>query len=183
MMDLELTCEKPAAFGTLLGTASIAGTAIEVFANGPNATGEQAHSTDSLGRYLGLKYQCVELVRRFVWLHHGINLALLWREGNAEDWNANADIMNLRRIAPAQARTGDIVTFTGGPHGHIALVSATSVSAAGPNGFTIAQQNLFNDARDLAVDLGPAILAGNATLAGRDGNCYSFQSFLRVGDA
>lgn len=168
-------------FGTLLGTRHIAGTQIDIFSNGANRRPDDIpHSHDDLGRYLGLKYQCVEFVRRFIWLHHGINLAQYWRAGNADAWVENARRMRLRPVSPGTARPGDIAVFTGGPHGHVAIVQDIDHDG---RGFTLTGQNLFNDPRDIAVALTRAMVAGEATLAGGHGNCYSFHSFLRVDDA
>lgn len=87
-------------------------------------------SCDGWGTY-GLQYQCVEYVRRFYFLVKGIET----REGKMERrWNGNANTYfrtaaqkgldafeNGGKVRP---QPEDILTFAGGPYGHVAIITA-----------------------------------------------------------
>jgi hypothetical protein len=87
-------------------------------------------SCDGWGTY-GLQYQCVEYVRRFYFLVKGIET----REGKMERrWNGNANTYfrtaerkgldafeNGGKVPP---QPEDILTFAGGPYGHVAIITA-----------------------------------------------------------
>jgi hypothetical protein len=87
-------------------------------------------SCDGWGTY-GLQYQCVEYVRRFYFLVKGIET----REGKMERrWNGNANTYfrtasqkgldafeNGGKVHP---QPEDIITFAGGPYGHVAIITA-----------------------------------------------------------
>jgi surface antigen len=87
-------------------------------------------SCDGWGTY-GLQYQCVEYVRRFYFLVKGMET----REGKMDRrWNGNASTYfktaaekgldafeNGGQIPP---QPEDIITFAGGPYGHVAIITA-----------------------------------------------------------
>ena len=81
----------------------------------------------------GLQYQCVEYVRRFYHLVKGIET----REGRMEKrWNGNADtyfktasekgLSAFPNGGPVPPRPDDILAFSGGPYGHVAIISAVT---------------------------------------------------------
>jgi surface antigen len=87
-------------------------------------------SCDGWGTY-GLQYQCVEYVRRFYFLVKGMET----REGKMDRrWNGNAstyfktasqkglDAFENGGVVPPQPE--DIITFAGGPYGHVAIITA-----------------------------------------------------------
>jgi surface antigen len=92
--------------------------------NGKN-TGT-GYSCNGVGEY-GLQYQCVELVMRHFKTHWGLR----WY-GNAKDLLANApkdkvDVhMNGSGVAPIP---GDMIVWTKGTYGHVALVTAVRSNA------------------------------------------------------
>ena len=117
--------------------------------------------------------QCVELVRRYIYKKHNINLARKWRNGNACDWLDNIDSMGLVQISPENAREGDIVTFTGGLYGHIGLLIKEG------EGLYMVSQNFYNDSRDIKTFLPPEIFNRKSSLQPCN-NKYHFQSILRI---
>lgn len=92
--------------------------------------GNPDESCHGWGTY-GLQYQCVEYVRRFYYLVKGIET----REGKMQRrWNGNANTYfktasqkgldafeNGGNIRPEPE---DILTFAGGPYGHVAIITA-----------------------------------------------------------
>lgn len=163
-------------FGTRLGAVTIDGVEIDVFSNGEctHVSGEK--SFDAAGNYMGIRYQCVEFVRRYLYLRHGKNLAMLWQDGNACDWFDNRATMGLTAVPCTEARAGDVVTFTGGKWGHVAIVSEV-----GPDGsFYIAQQNFMNAPVDQRFCLAPAVLAAQSSVKDATGADYCLQSILRL---
>ncbi len=81
----------------------------------------------------GLKYQCVEYVRRFYHLIKGVET----REGMpGRGWDGNADtyfktagekgLDALKNGGPAPPLPDDIVTFKGGTHGHVGIITAVT---------------------------------------------------------
>lgn len=161
-------------FGVMLGSVTIDGTEIDVFSNGACTHVSDARCFDRDRNYMGIQYQCVEFVRRYIYLRHGKNLALLWQDGNACDWYDNRAAMGLTAIPPSEARIGDIATFTGGKWGHVAVVSEVSGS-----NIYIAQQNFLNAPADARFALTPEVLSKVAPVQDADGNFLYFQSFLR----
>lgn len=169
---------KPAPFGTHLGRVVIAGVETDVFSNGDTAHVGTQHSLDDNGKFLGVKYQCVEFVRRYTWLRHGINLASYWQGKHASEWADYTSFraMGLANVSPTDVAPGDIAVFSGGAHGHVAIVADEDA-----HGFTaITGQNLYNDARDLMTPLTPEIINIQAPLNDAAGNSYYLKSFLRL---
>jgi len=89
-------------------------------------------SCDGRSAY-GLQYQCVEYVRRFYHLVKGVET----REGTLEKrWNGNANtyfktaaakgLDAFKNGGPTPPLPDDILVFQGGPHGHVAIVTAVT---------------------------------------------------------
>jgi len=78
----------------------------------------------------GLKYQCVEYVRRFYHLVKGIETrdgmpGRGW-DGNANAYYSSAGEMGLEALVnggPTPPLPDDIITFEGGVHGHVAIIT------------------------------------------------------------
>lgn len=81
----------------------------------------------------GLQYQCVEYVRRFYHLVMGIET----REGMMEKrWNGNANtyfktaaqkgLDAFENGGPIPPKPNDILTFQGGPYGHVAIITVVA---------------------------------------------------------
>ncbi|MFQ5578983.1 MAG: CHAP domain-containing protein [Nitrospiria bacterium] len=81
----------------------------------------------------GLKYQCVEYVRRFYHLVKGIETrggmpGRGW-DGNANTYFKSAGEMGLEAMengGPTPPLPDDIISFTGGAHGHVAIITAVT---------------------------------------------------------
>lgn len=164
-------------FGTKICDISIRGTEVELFSNGACHHVAKDYSHDSIGQYLGLKYQCVEFVRRYIYLAYRINLANKWHDGDAKDWYANRKLMNLDAIELDNVKDGDIVTFTGGKWGHIGVIWKIDADC-----ITIASQNFFNDARDGDFSVPKQYFIVGQPITDANENNFIFQSFLRVSE-
>ena len=83
---------------------------------------------------LGLKYQCVEFVKRYYYEFYGHKMPDPW--GHAVDFfdplledgqrNTRRDLIQYRNPSPSQPKVGDLVVFAGsyaGGYGHVAIVS------------------------------------------------------------
>ncbi len=111
------------AFGKKLATVTVKGIPLDIFSNGTPEFVSTDYQVDREGHYLGLKYQCVELIRRYLYELTGINFARRWQEGHAQDWFLFATMMKLTKIPIEDVTEGDIICFSGkAPHGHIGIV-------------------------------------------------------------
>lgn len=161
-------------YGTLIETVNITNLNIDIFSNGSDSFLSNDVSIDSEGSYLGIKYQCVEFVRRYIYNKYKVNLAQRWRRKDALDWFSNREKMNLISLDIKSSLPGDIITFTGGIYGHVGVIKSIE-----KGGLVICGQNLFNDQRDAGYFLSFENTdhqnhALTSTLQG-----HSFQSILR----
>lgn len=164
-----------AAFGTPLGKPTIDGIAIDVYSNGDCRFVSDSKTYDAAGGYLGIAYQCVEFVRRFVYMRHGVNLAGRWQEGDARDWFDCRETMGLAVVSADEARAGDILTFTGGKWGHVGIVADREGDA-----LLMTSQNFLNNAEDVGLCLSSGLLKGAETVRDALGTEMAFQSVLRL---
>jgi uncharacterized protein YkvS len=134
---------KIVTYGKKLSQIKILDTKLDIFSNGNCLEIRKENTYDKQKHYLGLKYQCVELVRRFIYLQYNINLAKKYR-GNAKDWYKNSKLMNLKKIEIDNAKIGDLITFTGGEFGHIAIINNIC-----DKNLYIISQNFKNNHEDL----------------------------------
>lgn len=125
-----------APFGTTLikGTDWYQGRGVDVVSNGGNGC---ASGCAVRGAY-GTKYQCVELVNRFVRTQNWVTANIM---GNARDILAKAPgaVFDKHLAGDGyQPVPGDIITWTGGSsgYGHVAVVSSV-----GPKGVIFVEQN------------------------------------------
>jgi len=162
-------------YGTLLGTVNINSVKLDVYSNGSCTNVSDEPSLDNEGEYMGMKYQCVELARQFIYNSSGRNLALVWQGGDAKDWLANREVMKLEAPDLSDAKVGDIITFSGGNWGHVAVVSSISDDV-----IHITQQNFLNDTGDLDYSIKIDTLKNNAEIFDANGAPYKFQSLLRM---
>lgn len=128
-------------FGTNVGGFN----GITIYSNGDPNNVSSANNSSS-GVITGMKWQCVEFVRRYYLEVFKINLRPLYAGGNANTWYDHADDMHLAKYANGSAsnpRIGDIMVSAGGPSGHIAIVSSVS-----DNQVCVVEQNFHNDSRD-----------------------------------
>lgn len=162
-------------YGSLIKNISVTGTDISIFSNGSESFMSKEISVDRHGAYLGIKYQCIEFVRRFIELKHQVNLAKRWRAKNASDWYSNRSLMMLESVDIQESLPGDIITFTGGDYGHIGIISNVD-----KDGLTFCGQNLFNNTKDAAFFLPFSSLYNYLLLDEPKLKAYSFQSVLRL---
>jgi surface antigen len=108
------------------------------------------------GYNIGLKYQCVEFVKRYY--YERLNHKMPDSYGHAKDFfdstlkdggkNIKRNLIQHQNNGSSQPRTGDILVFSGtvfNPYGHVAIVSEVT-----PNNIEIVQQNPgpFNSSRE-----------------------------------
>ncbi|MFQ5596664.1 MAG: CHAP domain-containing protein [Nitrospiria bacterium] len=78
----------------------------------------------------GLRYQCVEYVRRFYHVVKGIETREnAWRRSHADTFFRTADEKGLKAFengGPAPPLPDDILTFQGGMYGHVAVITAVT---------------------------------------------------------
>lgn len=99
------------------------------------------------GYNLGLKYQCVEFVKRYYYEHYNHKMPDVW--GHAVSFfnsalphntlNAKRGLMQYHNGGDVAPQKGDLAVFGAtafNPYGHVAIVAATS-----ENSVTIIQQN------------------------------------------
>lgn len=93
--------------------------------------------------YTGLKWQCVEFVRRFYWINYG---KFIGNNSNAKDFYSNAPNWGMRAYpngGTVGPRVGDIIVFgpsATNPNGHVAIpVKVTSKY------ILLVQQNVYGD--------------------------------------
>lgn len=138
--DLSQAVNPSGSFGTYsngsmpaCGTVMASFGATKAYSNGKN-TGT-GYSCAGAGSY-GLQYQCVELVQR----HFKTNWGLRWW-GNAKDLLNNAPKASVDVYYNGDAAhppvPGDMIVWTSGTYGHVALVTAVSSS-----GVSIIEQNV-----------------------------------------
>lgn len=127
------------------------------------------------GTYIGIKWQCVEYVRRYYYNIYGLDLASLHR-GDANTFYNNAGKMGLEKIqngATAPPAVGDILVSNGGNYGHVAIVR----SVFGNQVCTI-QQNFSNTDQDSNRCLSLSVNDGHFTVSGFSA-MYPIKGWLR----
>lgn len=129
------------------------------------------------GTYTGIKWQCVEYVRRYYLTVYNTDLASK-HIGDANTWYDNASKMGLTSYRNSSTtsipQTGDILVSNGGKYGHIAIVKSVSNNKV----YTI-QQNFSNDYNDTdrALDISTDS-KGRYTVKGFS-RSYSIKGWLR----
>ncbi|MFK7806850.1 MAG: CHAP domain-containing protein [Saprospiraceae bacterium] len=139
--------EKPG-IGTIIDRFN----GVAIYYNG-NLRNTDGRNVTSDGYNLGLKWQCVEFVKRYYYLRHGHRMPDPW--GHAVDFydkklsdNSHNRKRNLRQFknpSKHKPKVDDIIVFgpeDGNPFGHVAIVSKV-----GPNYIEIVQQNVGQQSR------------------------------------
>ena len=163
-------------YGQKVSDVKIGNTKIALFSNGSCNFVSNESSFDNENNYLGMEYQCVEFVRRYIYLTHNKNLALKWSDGDAVDWYDNRGEMNLEEVHYSDANIGDIITFTGGLWGHVGVISKINHN----KDIRICSQNFYNDIRDIDTIISMDILQGREEIKDATGTGFKFQSVLRI---
>jgi hypothetical protein len=159
-----------ASFGTNLGSFN----GVTAFSNG--SAGHYSGVSNTVnGIYTGIKWQCVEYVRRYYLIVFGMDLGSLYR-GNANTWYDNASQMGLSRYpngSTTAPQVGDVITSRGGSFGHVAIIrSVTS------NQVCTIQQNFSNETSDTNRCLSLSVSGGTYTVGGFNSS-YPIQGWLR----
>ncbi len=127
---------QAADFDVLLGTYN----GVEIRSN-ETATYNSRTNNSVGGVITGLKWQCVEFVRRYYLQTYDINLRSMYT-GDANTWFDHAADMNLAanpQGSTVRPEIGDILTSDGGPSGHIAIIRSVTDSQV-----CVAEQNFNN---------------------------------------
>ncbi len=127
------------------------------------------------GEYTGIKWQCVEYVRRYYLVVYGMNLYVGYMD--AKDFYDNVSTMGLESYSNGGSispQVGDILVSDGGDTGHVAIVQSVSDEEV----CTI-QQNWSNDITDTNKCLTLTVSDGKYTVEGFSDN-YPIQGWLRA---
>jgi surface antigen len=155
-------------FGTYLGQFA----EVAAYSNGSALYASYVNNSVN-GIYTGMKWQCVEYVRRYFLSTFNTDLASKYN-GNANYWYTNAAAMGLEQYAnggTTPPQVGDILCATGpSSNGHVAIIKRITGSKI----FT-AQQNFANDSTDLDKPLTLTVSNGTYTVSGYTG----IQGWLR----
>lgn len=124
---------------------------VAVFDNGLLVVKSHGRHYADDGYYYGQKWQCVEFVKRFFHQAHGHKMPDVW--GHAKDFwdegvrqgamNKKRGLLQYRNGGPVPPVAGDLVVFTNGGYGHVAIVTAVS-----SNSVEVIQQNIAGRPRD-----------------------------------
>ena len=141
-----------------VGTVIDSFNGVKVYYNGKISNIEGRNLTDD-GYNLGLKYQCVEFVKRYYYeyYHHKMpdsyGNAKDFFDGNVKDGELNVDrnLIQCNQPSKFKPQVGDLLIFDGhqgNPYGHVAIVSKLS-----ENSIEIIQQNpgIAGKSRDILV--------------------------------
>ena len=162
--------------GTLIQKVQIGNTSINVYSNGRSDFVNEEKSYDKEGNYLGIRYQCVEFVRRYIYKRDNINLALYYSEGNADAWYKNKKAMKLKDVTLKEVQIGDILCFRGGHTGHIAIVSNID-----EKNIYMTSQNLYNTKEEIHFPLEKkAFFKKDIQLKNQIGEINILEGVLRV---
>ncbi|MEI7503115.1 MAG: CHAP domain-containing protein [Paludibacter sp.] len=130
---------------------------VTVFYNGNSNGYIKGRNITNDGYNLGLKYQCVEFVKRYYYeyLHHKMPNS----HGNAKDFynkslmdghrNLQRDLIQYRNPSKTKPKVNDLIIFAGNkfnPFGHVAIISKVA-----DNEIEIVQQNTGSTRATLAL--------------------------------
>lgn len=118
---------------------------VAVYDNGPLVAKSHGRHYSKEGYYFGQKWQCVEFMKRFLYEALGHRMPDVW--GNAKDFfddslptgalNPKRGLLQYRNGGPTSPLPGDVLVFTNGAYGHVAIVCLV-----GTNQIEVIQQNI-----------------------------------------
>lgn len=125
---------------------------VPVYHNGIVITQTQGRHYASNGYYYGQKWQCVEFVKRYYHDHYKHKMPNVWGHAksfyNAElkhgELNQERQLLQYKNGNDEIPKTGDLVVFTYGGYGHVAIVSKVDASK---QFVEIVQQNILGKPR------------------------------------
>lgn len=107
---------------------------IAVYYNGKNFKHTAGRNLTADGYNLGLKYQCVEFIKRYYYYHYNHKMPNAF--GNAKDYfddnlgdvgfNEKRGLYQYRNVRKSSPKAGDIIVYgpyNGNPYGHLAIVA------------------------------------------------------------
>lgn len=125
---------------------------VAVYDNGPMIARSHGRHYAGDGYYYGQKWQCVEFVKRYFHQAHQHRMADVW--GHAKEFfddavphgqlNSRRGLAQYRNGGAEPPRAGDLVVFTNGFYGHVAIVSAVR-----SNQIEVIQQNILGRPREV----------------------------------
>jgi surface antigen len=125
---------------------------VAVYDNGPLIAKSHGRHFGGDGYYFGQKWQCVEYVKRFFHQAHDHRMPDVW--GHAKEFFDDAvpwgqvsprrGLVQFRNGGAEPPRAGDLVVFTNGFCGHVAIVCAVR-----SNEVEVIQQNTLGRPRDV----------------------------------
>ncbi len=132
-----LSCSKKEKFGLItVGQPIDSLHHVVVYYNGYISNVEERNTTDD-GYNLGLKYQCVEFVKRYYYQHFHHKMPDSY--GHAKDffnpkvkdgqYNKGRDLVQFTNPSKSKPKVSDLVIYdghSGNPYGHVAIVSKVS---------------------------------------------------------
>jgi len=163
-------------FGTDLGAFN----GVSAYSNCDHSCVECNNFCESLNYindvYVGIKWQCVEYVRRYYLSVYDLDLASRHR-GDANTWYANAAAMGLNSYpngGDITPQVGDILVSDVKDYGHVAIVRSVSDGEV----CTI-QQNWYNNSNDTNKCLTLSVSDGKYTVGGFN-DSYPIHGWLRA---
>ncbi len=107
---------------------------VPVYYNGENYTNVSGRNVTSDGYNLGLKYQCVEFVKRYYYEHYGHKMPNSYGHAKEffdktlldKDFNQERGLLQFRNVRTHRPMAGDIIIYDayyGNPFGHIGIIT------------------------------------------------------------
>ena len=146
--------------------------------NGVTAYSNGSVTTDSTDRIsTGLKWQCVEFVRRYYSTVYGMNIGAGENASGFYSSAASWKLASFPNGGTVSPQVGDILCFAGGSsgNGHVAIITGVSSTQ-----ITVIQQNVTESSRDAAFPCPMSVVGGKYTVYGTTiGSSYNCQGWLR----
>lgn len=164
-----------AAYGTLVGTFN----GVAAYSNGSDTYVSNQYNITDDGTNTGMKWQCVEYVKRYYYLNYGKTWYIPGQ--NANDYYGNATALGLTAFpntGTTAPQVGDILAFAGGSGelGHVAIIREL-----GADYVKVIQQNVTQNSRDADFSYSLTVSDGTYTVsAAMLGQSYTTQGWLRA---
>ncbi|GEM_PF-767098 len=161
-------------YGTELGSFN----GVKVYSNGSAYTVSDVYNFID-GKNIGMKWQCVEYIRRYYYRKFWINLGDKHRGHAKTFWGSvAAHNMQLGRFSNGGSvapKVGDIVVSDKGTNGHVAIVRSVS-----GNQMCVAQQNVYQTESDVNACTTLSISNGKYTVGNFSNTTLPITGWLRL---
>ncbi len=124
---------------------------VEVYNNGKDYVKDYGKSYSKDGYYYGLKWQCVEYIKRFYYDAKGHKMPDVF--GHAKDFfdekvmqgeiNKKRNLLQYRNGDNTKPQIDDLIVFTDTHYGHVAIITKVTDTE-----IEIIQQNIYENPRD-----------------------------------